>query len=466
MKAAVPAASSHAISTVAIRHEHDVVLARQRARAVARHLGFEAQEQVRFATAVSELARNVYQYARGAEGRVSFALEREEERSVLVARVRDEGPGIADLKLILRGAYRSATGMGVGITGARRLSDRFAIESTPGTGTTVTVGKVIAHAPAPLGAHDAARVADLLSREGESTPYAELERQNQELINALDALRERNIEVERLAQELAETNRGVVALYAELDDRAEQLRRMSESKTRFLSDVSHELRTPLSSIINLSRLLLAHADGPLSSEQEVQVSMMHRSALWLVDMVGGLLDVAKIEAGKVELRPDAFTVEALFASLRAMLRPLATNEAVSLVIEDPAESVELYTDEQRLAQVLRNFVSNALKFTAKGEVRLAVNVEDALVRFTVTDTGIGIAPADRERIFEEFTQVDGPIQRRVHGTGLGLPLARKLAILLGGDARLERSEPGQGSQFVVLIPRDLRTIANAGGRDG
>jgi signal transduction histidine kinase len=455
---------SVAISTVAIRHEHDVVLARQRARDVARHLGFDAQDQVRFATAVSELARNVHQYAAGAGGQVRFALEREGERSVLVARVRDEGPGIADLTRILQGGYRSSTGMGVGITGARRLSDRFAIESAPGAGTTVTIGKVIAHVPLPLGPADVARVAGLLAAETSGTPYAELQHQNQELIAALDALRERDLEIERLAQELAETNRGVVALYAELDDRAGELRRLSESKTRFLSDVSHELRTPLSSIINLSRILLSRADGPLGAEQEKQVELMHRSAQWLAEMVGELLDVAKIEAGKVELRPDDFTVEALFAALRAMLRPLATNEEVALVIEDPASPVTLHTDEQRLAQILRNFVSNALKFTSGGEVRVSARVEDeGLVRFTVADTGIGIPSADHERIFEEFTQVDGPIQRRVRGTGLGLPLTRKLAALLGGEVALEHSAPGEGSRFSVVVPRDLRSV---GGHHG
>jgi signal transduction histidine kinase len=455
---------SLAIATVAIRHEHDVVFARQRARDVARHLGFDTQAQVRFATAVSELARNVFQYAPGADGRVSFALEREGERSLLVARVRDEGPGIADLERILQGGYRSTTGLGVGLTGARRLSDRFAIESAPGGGTTVVIGTVIAHVATALGPRDAARVADLLAREAGNTPYSELQLQNQELIVALDALRGREREIERLGQELAETNRGVVALYAELADRAEELRLLSETKTRFLSDVSHELRTPLSSIINLSRLLLSHTDGPLAPEQEKQVEMVHRSAQWLVEMVSGLLDVAKIEAGKVELRLDAFTVEGLFAALRGMLRPLVTNGEVALVVEDPAPPIELYTDEQRLAQILRNFVSNALEFTSAGEVHLSARLEgDELVRFTVSDTGVGIAPADQERIFEEFIQVDGPIQRRVRGTGLGLPLTRKLAALLGGEAALESSTPGQGSRFFVLVPRDLRSI---GGRDG
>ena len=447
------------IVTVALSYEHDVVLARQRARSIAAALGFDSQEQVRFATAVSELARNAYQYAKG--GRVLFALEQEGTRSVLVAHVHDEGPGIADLPRILQGVYVSRTGMGVGITGARRLTDRFAIESAA-SGTVVSVGKIVGHSRTPLTADDVRRVVESLSARDTASPFEELQRQNQELAAALDALTATKASLERLNLELEETNRGVVALYAELDDRAEQLRRMSETKTRFLSDISHELRTPLSSIVNLTRILLSHADGPLESEQDKQVTMIQRSAEWLTEMVSDLLDIAKIEAGKVELRCDDFSAAALLAALRGMFRPLATNEKVALVFDDPDPALSLYTDEQRIAQVLRNFVSNALKFTAEGEVRVSATAEGDAVRFAVTDTGIGIAPADRERIFEEFSQVDGPIQRRVRGTGLGLPLSRKLAALLGGTVELE-SEVGKGSRFSLLVPRDVRQTGGANG---
>ncbi|MDB4884873.1 MAG: histidine kinase [Gemmatimonadetes bacterium] len=449
-----------AITTVALQYEDDVVFARQRARTIAALLGFETQDQVRFATAISELARNAFQYGYG--GRVLFSVDREAPDTFLVARVIDDGPGIADLSTVLGGAYVSRTGMGIGITGARRLVDRFAIESARGTGTSVTIGKALPMGTGPVTSAVVARLVDTLVKESRRSPFAEMQRQNQDLAAALDIVRERETEAVRLAQELADTNRGVVALYAELDDRAQQLARMSESKTRFLSDVSHELRTPLSSIINLARLMLSHADGPLLEEQEKQLGMIQRSAEWLAEMVNELLDVAKIESGTVELRPDHFQVHELFAALRGTLHPLATNEAVRLEIEDPAEPLPLYTDEQRVSQVLRNFISNALKFTSQGEVRVTAAAEpDGLVRFVVSDTGIGIAPADQERVFEEFIQVDGPIQRRVHGTGLGLPLTRKIARILGGEVRLE-SEVGRGSRFSLLIPRDARPAAEAG----
>jgi signal transduction histidine kinase len=349
----------------------------------------------------------------------------------------------------------SRTGMGVGITGARRLADRFLIDSDATGGTEVVVAKVLP-AGARADAATVARIVGTFGREAAASPYAELQRQNVDLVLALQALGEREAEAVRLAQELSDTNRGVVALYAELDDRAQQLARMSETKTRFLSDVSHELRTPLSSIVNLTRLLLARVDGPLEAEQEKQLQMIHRSAEWLAEMVNELLDVAKIESGRVDLRPDAFTVLELFAALRGMLRPLATTAAVTLVIEDPEGALPMYSDEQRVAQVLRNFVSNALKFTVEGTVRVSASAETGdQVRFTVADTGIGIAPADLERVFQEFAQVDGPIQRRVRGTGLGLPLTRKLATLLGGAVELS-SVLGEGTRFSLVVPRDVR----------
>jgi signal transduction histidine kinase len=270
-------------------------------------------------------------------------------------------------------------------------------------------------------------------------------------------LRARETEVERLAQELAETNRGVVALYAELDDRAAALGQLSDTKTRFLSDMSHELRAPLASVINLTRLLLAYSDGPLTAEQEYQVTLIQRSAQSLADMVNDLLDIAKIEARKVELRIESVPVSEIFAGVRGLFRPLATNERVEFIVEDPPEPIVLVTDAQRIAQVLRNFISNALKFTDAGAVRVTAHpLDDGRISLDVADTGIGIAPADQSRIFEDYTQVDGPIQKRVRGTGLGLPLTRKLALLLGGEIRLE-SRVGEGSRFSLIVPRIHQT---------
>jgi len=266
-------------------------------------------------------------------------------------------------------------------------------------------------------------------------------------------LRGRQEELELLNRELEDTNRGVVALYAELDERADYLRRASELKTKFLSNVSHEFRTPLNSIISLARLLLERIDGDLSPEQVLQVRYIESSARDLQELVNDLLDLAKVEAGKIRIRPKRFEVHELFSALKGMLKPLlADNTSVDLIFESASEIPPLHTDEGKISQILRNLVSNAIKFTPRGVVKVTAQCqENGLVLFAVADTGIGIAPEHHETIFKEFSQVENPLQEKYRGTGLGLPLCRDLATLLGGRIWLT-SQPGEGSTFFVEVP--------------
>ncbi len=440
------------LSTYEIRHEQDVVLARQRARQVAAAVGFDTQEQARVATAVSELARNAFQYAGG--GRVEFLLGSVAGRGQLTCRVVDSGPGIGDVDAVMAGRVPSQAGLALGLISARRLADSMRVESAPGHGTAVELGKLL-----PFGSVTSAalaqKVAAEIARRRPIDPIDEIREQNQDLLRTLEALRARQAEVERLNSELEETNRGVLALYAELDDRALELKRLSEMKSRFLSDIGHELRTPLASMVNLARVLLDRTDGDLSQEQDRQVSMIRRAADAAVELVNDLLDLSRIESGRVQLRPGDFTVQELFAGLRGLVRPLVTTDAVTLVFEEPPEFPRLHTDEQRLSQVLRNFLSNAIKFTEHGEIRVrALAAPGDTIRFEVQDTGIGIALEDQARIFDDFEQVDSPRQRKVTGTGLGLPLSRKLAELLGGAVSLQ-SALGAGATFALVIPRVL-----------
>jgi signal transduction histidine kinase len=440
--------NNHLLS-VEIRYEQDVVATRQRARQIAGLLGFPHQDQTGFATAVSEIARNAFRYGGG--GRADFTIEG--DPPCLFARVRDKGPGIANLPMILAGQHDTRTGMGMGIIGSKRLCDRFDVHSDPGTGTTVDLGKRLPKRATAAAPHSMAEIAAELARRPPQNPLEEVQQQNRELLQAMEGLRARQAEVERLNAELAETNRGVLALYAELDDKAESLRRASELKSRFLSDMSHELRTPLNAVISLSGLLLSRTDGGLTVEQEKQVGFIRSSAQSLGEMVNDLLDLAKIEAGKADLRLTEFQVSDVLLALRGMFRPLVGPERpVTLVVEDPEALVPVWSDEGKVSQILRNFISNALKFTERGEVRVRADFgADETVVFSVADTGVGVEARDRERIFEDFTQVDGPVQRRSRGTGLGLPLARKLAVLLGGEVSLS-SEVGQGSTFYFKLP--------------
>jgi signal transduction histidine kinase len=214
--------------------------------------------------------------------------------------------------------------------------------------------------------------------------------------------------------------------------------------------VSHELRAPVTAIIGLTRLLADPASEPLGSEQHRQVDLINGSAADLLILVNDLLDLAKAEAGRVEPEWSEVDLRALFGQLRGTLRPLATRPDVDFVIEEPAVPT-VRGDEVLLARVLRNLLTNAIKFTAEGSIRLASRLVDDDIEFTVTDTGTGIPPELHERIFEEFYQVPGSKAISGRGTGLGLPYARRLVGILGGALRVD-SVPGKGSTFTVRLP--------------
>ena len=436
---------------VQLRREEDVVTARQRARHIASALGIDAQGQTRIATAVSEISRNAFRYASG--GSVEFGIDPNESSLVVV--IADHGPGIPHLRSILDGTYKSTTGMGVGIIGTQRLVDSFDISSTPGKGTVVTLTKILPRRTLPIPPQDITRLAEQLARLQPSPQSSEIEQQNHELLAALAELSQRQEELTRLNAELQDTNRGVLALYAELDEKAETLQRADAMKSKFLSNMTHEFQTPLNAILALSRLLLERTDGDLESEQEKQVQFIRDAAQTLADLVADLLDLAKVEAGKVTVRPTSFTVTDLFGGLRGVIRPLQHREEVALVFEPGEQVPPLFSDEGKVAQILRNFLSNALKFTEHGEIRVSASVDaDGMVILQVQDTGIGIAPDDQHRLFQEFGQIPNRLQARVRGTGLGLSLSKRLAELLGGTVGVI-SAAGAGSTFWLRIPATL-----------
>jgi len=257
--------------------------------------------------------------------------------------------------------------------------------------------------------------------------------------------------VQVLSEELEETNRGVVALYAEVEDKAQQLKEVSELKSRFLSYMSHEFKTPLVSISSIVRILLDEMDGPLNSEQKKQATFIQTSANELAEMVNDLLDLAKIEAGRITVSPGWFEMVDLFSALRGMFRPLLMASSVNLIFEEPPNIPAIYTDDKKLSQILRNFISNAIKFTPEGYIRVSAIQDGEMVVFSVADTGIGIAPEYVSSIFQDFVQVDSSLQSRFRGTGLGLAVSKKIAELLGGSVSLQ-SNFGEGSVFSVRIP--------------
>jgi signal transduction histidine kinase/ActR/RegA family two-component response regulator len=435
------------IITLAVEIEADLVSARQRTRRVAELLGFDTQDQTRVATALSEIARNAFAYGHG--GKVEIGVEENGSASFLLIRITDKGPGITDLDGILDGHYLHLPGAGRGLIGAKRLVDRFDVTSVSKQGTTVELRKRLPAASSPVAAATLSDIAVILAREKTDDPLTALRDQNRELLLSL----------EQFSRELDETNRGVVALYAELDQRAEQLKRASDLKSRFLSNISHELRTPLNSVLALARLLADQVDGTLTSEQMKQVGLIRKSAENLLEIVNDLLDLAKVEAGRMEVTPSTFSIEDVFAGLRGTLRPLQTHSAVTLSFIVQEKFPDIYADEAKLTQILRNLVSNALKYTEKGNINVHAlrDGEGRLLTIKVQDTGIGIAPEHQEIIFEEFAQIQNRFQMRQKGTGLGLPLSRQLARMLGGDITVQ-SELGRGATFALTLPLNYEDV--------
>ncbi|MFZ6647685.1 ATP-binding protein [Undibacterium sp. TJN25] len=453
------------ILTVGINSEQDVVTVRQRAREISGRLGFGLQDQVRVATAVSEVARDSYLKVGGA--RATFAFEQAGTIRQLVVSVRDNGSGYrapSAQQDTLPGfpvnlSLTNAAVENPAIVAAHRLMDVCTSLEEPGAGTVVVLRKNLAASMVV----DIDKIASLGSRLADtpaSSTFAEIQQQNQELAATLAELRERQDDLMSLTKELEDTNRGVLALYAEIEEKAERLREADETKSRFLSNTSHELRTPLGSIRAIAQILLDRMDGELTLEQERQVQFIAGAANNLSDLVNDLLDLAKIEAGKEDVQCADIHIEELFSALKGMLRPLKVNPDVELVFSDAQLLPPFLSDEGKVAQILRNFISNALKFTEHGSVRVSavVNHAEATICFYVVDTGIGIAPDDFSLVFEEFGQVEHPIQGRVKGTGLGLPLCRKLARLLQGEVKLT-STVGVGSIFSLILPLSYKNQA-------
>ncbi|GIG00533.1 sensor histidine kinase [Catellatospora citrea] len=427
-----------------LRREQDVFAVRQRGREAAAALGLEHQDQIRVATALSDVGRQLLAKAAGVE--VTFRVHGRPES----LRIDLAVPGPVDPQ-----ALRPAG----------RLVDVLEV-ADDGHETVVMLSRRL---PAPdlLTADQVERARRTLATSTVASPLDELSSQNEHLLSALEEAREQrdrlkalNDELEetnrgvmalylQLSSELEETNRGVVALYAELDEKSGQLRAASEAKTRFLANVSHELRAPVTAVIGLIRLLSDPASDPLTAAQAEQIALMRGSASDLLSLVNDLLDLAKAESGHLEPGWAPVDLSQLFKQLRGTLRAVLTNPDVELIVDTPDDGAWIESDEALLTQVLRNLLHNAVKFTEQGQVTMHARCDGRRWTITVADTGIGIPAAQHERIFEEFVQLPG--RQKIHGTGLGLPYARRLVGILGGDMAMV-SEPGKGSTFTVTLP--------------
>ncbi|MCS4510357.1 response regulator [Xylophilus ampelinus] len=296
----------------------------------------------------------------------------------------------------------------------------------------------------------------------------ELRIANEELEEQSRVLKESQASLEVQKEELQQTNERLasqavmldqrnVALntaHDQLEQRADELQRASRYKSEFLANMSHELRTPLNSSLILAKLLADNPDGNLSTEQVKFADSIYGAGNDLLNLINDILDISKVEAGKLDMRPQDVGMQRLADALRVTFEPLAREKNLDFRVEiSPGAPASIFTDRQRVEQVLKNLLSNAVKFTGAGSVVLTIGAgADGHVLFSVEDSGIGIAPEQQEAIFEAFRQADGTTSRRYGGTGLGLTISRDLARLLGGTLTVE-STPGQGSTFRLVLPR-------------
>jgi signal transduction histidine kinase/HAMP domain-containing protein len=295
----------------------------------------------------------------------------------------------------------------------------------------------------------------------------ELQARTRELQVRQDELQRSNADLGDKAAQLARQNRDIEIKNVEieqarqeLEERARQLDLASRYKSQFLANMSHELRTPLNSLLILARLLANNPEQNLTSKQVEYANVIHSSGADLLQLINDILDLSRVEAGKMELHPERFALRALVDDLRAIFQPLTTDKGLDFVADRPAADVpdELFTDRQRLRQILHNLLSNAVKFTDRGRVELLITSAGArgagtgqLIAFSVTDTGVGVSEQNLEVIFGAFQQGDGTTSRRYSGTGLGLAICRELASQLGGRISAQ-SVPGEGSTFTLLLP--------------
>ncbi|WP_313410503.1 response regulator [Stutzerimonas kunmingensis] len=283
---------------------------------------------------------------------------------------------------------------------------------------------------------------------------AHMEEQQAELEQTNEQLAEQTEELARQRDQMDEKNQRLNEVQLMLEQRADELQRASRYKSEFLANMSHELRTPLNSSLILAKLLADNPEGNLSDDQVQFARSIYSAGNDLLTLINDILDISKVEAGKLEVHPELTILTRLVDGMKNLFLPLAMEKSLQFSVELADDlPASLFSDRQRLEQIIKNLLANAFKFTEKGSVTLRVEPrDDDLLAFAVRDTGIGIAQEQQAAIFEAFRQADGTTNRRYGGTGLGLSISRELANLLGGEIEV-RSQPGAGSTFTLVVPQ-------------
>ncbi|HEX8491256.1 MAG TPA: ATP-binding protein [Pyrinomonadaceae bacterium] len=433
------------LGDIYVRRESDIIKVRDRVRRLAREMGFDSTTQIKITTAVSEVTRNIYEYAKS--GAISLMLAERGLDIGLQLTARDDGPGINEttLRAIMRGSYQSVSGLGVGLSGTRKLMDEFDIQTAPGEGTRVTFIKWMPRAAAENVKERVEELRAYFGQEADDSAVEELKQQNRDFVRILSELEEKREELEELNRQLNQSNK-------ELNEANAKLRELSELKEEFLALTTHDLRSPLTVISGVISFFTSGRLGELSPEQKNMVSMMERNTQSLIELVNDLLDASKLESGTMRLDIASIDLRGLLDELREAMEPLAREKEIVMKenLADALPPVE--ADRTKLRRILVNLLSNALKFTPKhGEVEVRAELDGDHVRIVVADTGVGIAPEDVERLFDKYEQARSRATRGEKGTGLGLYITRQLVELHGGEIKVS-SELGRGSTFSFTLP--------------
>jgi signal transduction histidine kinase len=436
------------ILTLGISTEFDVIAARQRARQIAEVCGFGALDQARISTVVSELARNIYNYA--GIGSVSFAIDGVIAPQKLWITLEDAGPGIVDLEQILSGSYRSQSGMGLGILSARRLMEDFEIESSA-AGTRITVGKLFLIHTTFITVEAFRSVVRKFEALPNQVVLAEAHYQNRELSDALSALQAQQDELLLVTARLEERNRNIEALNDLLDDKAAALQQADRSKDEFLATLSHELRGPLSAAGMAATLL--KPVGVTSERANQMGELIGRQVAHMNRLVEDLLDVSRISRGLVKLDKVPVDLAEIVAAAVEQAQSAADQKNHCIEQQINRNGLLVLGDRTRLVQVLCNLLGNAIRYTANGgEIHISLEKRGPMAVLRVSDNGQGITAELMPRLFDLYVQAESSSDRTGGGLGLGLALVKNLVEAHQGTVAVYSAGKNQGSAFTVQLP--------------
>jgi signal transduction histidine kinase len=437
------------VITLPLLSQEDVLLTRRRARDLAGLLQLGAEAQSRLATAVWEVARVAHRH--GSAGSVVLEVCDDPPSAVVAisgiahTALTGDAPGEGGDRLdlaSLRQLVDRVEASGDGETAVVRLSSQLAPDAwVPGL-------EELAHVLGSLQRHE--------SGEAQAT-VNELRMQNAELMTALATLRDRERELTDLNRDLTDTNRAVTALLSELGHQSDELHGRAAGSASFLRALTHELRTPLYAVRGMVEAILRDGGEDVDERLREDVRLIDAAMIEALDLVNDHLDLARLASGREVVRLSDVSVDEVFSALRGIVVHLPRSADVAIVFDELNGVPTMRTDGAKLNQILRNYVVNGLKYTARGEVRVSAAALEGTVRFAVADTGPGLTTADQARVFDEFVQLEqtGAVAS-LRGSGLGLPICRRLATLLGGEVGVS-SELGRGSTFTATLPVAFET---------